>query len=198
MLFNGKRVYVAAKFQDKDRASNLASVIAAQGGIICSSWLTREYPEAETLAEKVQRTYEDAELDAREVAGCEVFILLDYKPVADHWKDGGLYSMSGDWAGMMSGGRFVELGIAIALGKFIIVEHKGGSIFDHLADIEGLSWISEVSLSSRSNVSTQLSSQSSRVLCLSAGSQTLESSTDASGSGSRSRRKTASDLPNRP
>lgn len=195
MLFSGKRVYVAAKFQDRDRASTLASVIAAQGGIICSSWLTRDYPTEESPAERAKRTFEDAETDAREVAGCEIFVLLHYTPSG--WKDG-LYKSADQWAGVLSGGRFVELGIAIALGKFIIVEHKGGSIFDHLADIEGIQWISEVSLSSRSNVSTQLSSQSSRVLCLSAGSQTLESSTDASGSGSRSRRKTASDLPNRP
>lgn len=92
------KIYIAGS--DQAKAKELASELAAHGHTVVSSWLEKEFKRTHEHSEAERKAI--AEEDAREVASCDCLVLL-----------GGV--------GLVPGGMYVELGVALGLGKHIII-----------------------------------------------------------------------------
>lgn len=103
------KVYIAAPYPLRDDAIALMAEIESAGAVVTSSWL-RHHDEL---------TDHFARVDLADVAGADV--LVAWNPAG--WKDTG------------TGGRHVEFGYAIALGKHIVLLGPPSNIFHHLSDV---------------------------------------------------------------
>ncbi len=95
------KVYIAAA--DKDRAVLLAECLLEAGHEITSSWICQAFKR--TQQHPATERAEIAWRDFRDVRECDALVLLDSEPC-------------------VPGGKFVEAGIALALGKRVIVASR--------------------------------------------------------------------------
>jgi hypothetical protein len=107
------KVYIAAPWEEQPRGKLLAFALERAGLVVTSRWLEAS---RETL------TDEWATNCLHDVAGADV--LVAYNPET--------------WARTGTGGRHVELGFALALGKLVLVVGARTNIFHHLAGVECL------------------------------------------------------------
>ena len=98
-------VYLAARYQERDRIEELAGKLRQDGIEVASHW--HWGPEYTDLAEAAQR-------DRADIERADALVLFTQEPEA------------GDWP---TGGRHVEFGMALALGKKTIVAGPAENIF---------------------------------------------------------------------
>lgn len=104
------KVYIAAPYPMRDAAITLMQRLETQGVEVTSRWLKAP----DTLSDA------HAQKDLQDVARADV--LLAFNP--DGWTDRG------------TGGRHVELGYALALGKPILLVGERSNIFHHLSTVK--------------------------------------------------------------
>lgn len=107
------KVYVAARWEDKAEAAAVANALASEGHEIVSSWL--EEPDDNKTALDAAGKAMVAQRDLREIAGCQVIVILSYP------------HMHRD----TTGGKHVELGAALVLGKAIVLVGARENIFHY-------------------------------------------------------------------
>lgn len=100
------KIYIAAPYPLRDMAIVMMQVLEQHGHEVTSRWLR----EPDNFCDK------HALKDLDDVAASDVLLALNYSG----WEEKG------------TGGRHVELGYALALGKRVIVYGKRSNIFHHL------------------------------------------------------------------
>lgn len=115
------KVYIAARYSRKHEVGGIASKLRKMGFEVVSTWHKEVHVPSVQLAKikpKTLRTY--AERDLLEVRECEVLLFLS----------------ESDQAYNRRGGRHVEFGYALALGKGIAVVGPHENIFHHLKGVQ--------------------------------------------------------------
>jgi hypothetical protein len=100
------KVYIAAPYPLRDEAVVVMHALEAAGHIITSRWL--KAPD--------ELNDEHARKDLDDVANAEVLLAMN----------------AAGWENIGTGGRHVELGYALALGKKIVMIGERSNIFHHL------------------------------------------------------------------
>lgn len=103
------RVYIAAPFQERQQAQALMAKIEAAGISVTSSWLKQD----DELSDQFARQ------DLKDVAYADALVALN----PDGYADRG------------TGGRHVEFGYALALGKRIVLVGARTHIFHYLSEV---------------------------------------------------------------
>lgn len=111
------KVYIAAPFPIRDRAVSVMHVLELKGIEVTSRWLKAP----DTM------TDEHARKDLDDVAAADVLLALN----PDGWEERG------------TGGRHVELGYALALGKPVLLVGERSNIFHHLACVTQIDEIAD-------------------------------------------------------
>lgn len=116
-----KKIYLAASWIRQLEISSIAHELRNIGVDVISSWIdeTGEDP----IVGKRKRLTENAIRDLSEVRACDVFVRFADVLV-------GLVP-----ATLATGGRMVEMGVALALGKPVYLVGFEQNIFDHLPQI---------------------------------------------------------------
>jgi nucleoside 2-deoxyribosyltransferase len=111
------RVYLAARYSRKNEISKLVPVFGTHGLSVCSRWLREtESPDCKLsdFSPEVCRNF--AEVDWEDIEACDTFVFFSEDPLV----------------GTPRGGRHVELGLALGLGKRVVVIGKHENIFHFL------------------------------------------------------------------
>jgi nucleoside 2-deoxyribosyltransferase len=123
------KVYLAAAYQRKDEIRAAAEYLEGRGFEITSSWIREEYSPAidiRTLPGGINQVI--AGKDIEEIQNSDALIFFpepqDKQPPR--------------------GGRHVEFGIALALGKRVIVVGERENIFHHLPQVEVVQFLDHV------------------------------------------------------
>jgi nucleoside 2-deoxyribosyltransferase len=103
------KVYIAAPYPYREQAIRVMRMLETQGIDVTSRWLKAP----DTM------TDEHARKDLEDVARADVLLALN----PDGWEEKG------------TGGRHVEFGYALALGKAIVLVGERSNIFHHLAHV---------------------------------------------------------------
>ena len=103
------KVYIAAPYPLKERAARMARVLALKGIEVTSRWLTQPNPNSDA----------GARMDLEDIAAADALLALN----PEGWEEKG------------TGGRHVELGYALALGKPILLVGERSNIFHHLTSV---------------------------------------------------------------
>lgn len=96
--------YLAAPYSERKRALEVLRELELNGVEVTSTWLT---------AAEHEMSDEWAQIDLADVARADVFVALNFM----------------DWTECGRGGRHVELGYALALGKRIVLVGERSNIF---------------------------------------------------------------------
>lgn len=115
------KIYIAGGYFKKDYFKEVANCLEAEFGVeITSSWLNEQWPPNTTLDQ-----VEDSELrsfavqDCADIQRADVFMLFSSDPKVP----------------TVRGGRHVEMGIALALGKAIWVIGPKENVFHYIPGI---------------------------------------------------------------
>jgi nucleoside 2-deoxyribosyltransferase len=100
------RAYIAAPYPERDQAIRIMRMLELQGIEVTSTWLRSP----DTLSD------EHARVDLADVARADVLVALN----PESWNERG------------TGGRHVEFGYALALGKPIVLVGERSNIFHYL------------------------------------------------------------------
>jgi nucleoside 2-deoxyribosyltransferase len=111
-----KKIYLSAAHSRRIEASELAEELLAVGVYVHSSWL---WIDDAISSEKFLR--DRAYADIREIQDCDIFVRLSDKDCTKFVP-----------AGLVSGGRMFETGLAWALGKPIYIVGGPQNLFDRL------------------------------------------------------------------
>ena len=106
--------YIAAPFKRKREALEVARELEGMGIESNARWLTA-HPDSDDPVELGRQ----AEDDLRDVAAADIFILLNYK----------------GWLMEGQGGKHVETGYALAMGKPVYLVGKRWNVFHYLPHI---------------------------------------------------------------
>lgn len=112
------KIYVAAPYPDRDSAIVVMHMLEAQGHVVTSRWLKSP----DELAD------EHARKDLDDVAEADVLLAINGR----------------DWENAGTGGRHVELGYAIALGKEIVLMGRRSNIFHYLSCVRVIERIEDL------------------------------------------------------
>ena len=107
------RVYLASRLKRRHELNRYRLALEACGVVVTSRWLTAELPDEPT--EDIRRQL--AEIDREDVQQADVLVLF-----TEPDRDGG-------------GGRHVEFGLALGLGKRIIVVGEVENLFQRLPEV---------------------------------------------------------------
>lgn len=117
------RAYLAAAYSRRERIQKVAEYLESMGVEIVSTWLQETYSptvDIRTLPGGINQAL--AEKDVEEIRSCDVLIFFaedqDQQPPR--------------------GGRHVEFGMALALGKRVVVVGDRENIFHHLPMVEAI------------------------------------------------------------
>lgn len=113
------RIYIAAPYPLRHEAIQVMQRLEADGHTVTSRWLKRES----------QMSHEEATNDLADVAAADVLLAL-HPP---------------DWHERGKGGRHVELGYAVALGKTVVLWGQRTNQFHHLRQVRTISSLDELS-----------------------------------------------------
>jgi nucleoside 2-deoxyribosyltransferase len=103
------KVYIAAPYPERAAAQQVMHRLNDSGIEVTSTWLVQE--------DKLEDQY--ARLDLADVARADVLVALNLPG----------YENAG------TGGRHIEFGYALALGKLIVLVGARSNIFHHLSDV---------------------------------------------------------------
>lgn len=116
-------VYIAAPYEARKAAVALAAVVESLGCSLCASWLTPEHNDDGKNSPLGDVPVVHALEDLEDVLACDIFIVLNPKG----------FERSG------TGGRHVELGVAIATRKPIILIGERTNVFHFLPSVVQIS-----------------------------------------------------------
>ncbi|TXH56348.1 MAG: hypothetical protein E6Q97_06580 [Desulfurellales bacterium] len=142
MTRESNAVYLAGKFQDREKIKELAQALRASGFKVMSSWHDVEYNMDETAETRQRRITSDAERDLGEIYWSGIFILL---PKMSSWEEDKMYA-KGSIAGPESSGRYTELGYAFAIGCKVLVVGEHANIFTRLATVQRFATVDDLLL----------------------------------------------------
>lgn len=100
------RIYIAAPYPERKRAVEVGRQLEQMGHQVTSRWLTIFDQEG----------HYGAMMDLEDIIACDVLLALN----AEEWRNKG------------SGGRHIEFGYALALGRSLVILGARTSIFHHL------------------------------------------------------------------
>jgi nucleoside 2-deoxyribosyltransferase len=103
------KVYIAAPYSKRDETIEVMQRLEERGIAVVSRWLRELDPESHAAALR----------DLEDVANADVLFFLQPK----------------GWEKLGAGGRHVEMGYAIALGKEIVMFGEKSNVFHHLRGI---------------------------------------------------------------
>lgn len=150
------RIYLAARYSRRDELKGVAEVLRQRGHVITSRWLETDWvsrPDSSTAAPPEYRE-KYAVIDAQDVAVAELVVSFTEPPAGKcldcdglgvvFWpsEDGGSPPMQCPkchGVGRIDsgrGGRHVEFGLALGLGKRVIVIGHQENLFHHLPQVE--------------------------------------------------------------
>ena len=114
------KVYLAARYSEKNKMSAQADIFKSRGIIVTSTWLE----EAHSPDVQMSEIHTDlltcyAENDLRDVIAADWLVFSSVEPTTP----------------TVRGGRHVEFGYALAMNKHILVVGPKENIFHHLSDI---------------------------------------------------------------
>lgn len=109
-------IYIAAPFHAREEARELKDLLEAAGHVVTSTWITSHLDNYADLSS--EELSHEANHDAEGVGRCEILILLN---------NAGLSTM---------GGMHVELGLAIAWNKRVMIIGEPSNLFHHLPGIK--------------------------------------------------------------
>lgn len=113
----GHRIYLAGRYSRKEFFAGLAADLSERGHIITAQWLTEPHgPEATLDSISQADLIKYANIDITEIRHCDTFLFMSEDPLK----------------GTPRGGRHVEFGYALALGKRIVVYGPKENIFHYL------------------------------------------------------------------
>lgn len=113
------RWYIASPWVNRAKARLVRSDLLAMGHSVSSAWL--DGPDTGSLPNDRMVAISEALADEREVRGCEGLLTLTVP-------------------GTEGTGHIAEFGMALILGKFLVVAGPVKSIFHHRADFIFASW----------------------------------------------------------
>lgn len=111
-------VYIAAPYQLKGEAEVLADLLSQRKVSVTSSWLHMDSTDCD----------DHARLDLADIRSSDALVALNPK----HWSTSG------------TGGRHVELGYALALGKKVFLFGSRSNVFHYLSEINVYDSIEEL------------------------------------------------------
>lgn len=113
------KIFLSSRYSRKEELKDIRDYLRSNGYEVCSRWLDTDWSETERDAiyssvcpPEHRREY--AQIDVDDVKECDVFISFTEEPKSSS-----------------RGGRHVELGVAIALEKKIIVIGPRENLFHH-------------------------------------------------------------------
>lgn len=106
------KIYIAAPYPYRDEAIQVKNLLEAEGHTITSRWLIEE----DEMCDK------DARKDLEDIRAAEALLAINPP----------------EWANRGTGGRHVELGYALALGKIIVLAGARTSMFHFISDVQVL------------------------------------------------------------
>lgn len=126
------KVYLCSRYSRRDQMRAFRATLVEQGHEVTSRWLDTEWDRAEKGSSAAPPEYREkyALIDYEDVQACEVIVAFTEAP-----GDGG------------RGGRHVEFGMAVALGKKLLVVGHRENIFHHLPQVnfvEGTEFVPDV------------------------------------------------------
>lgn len=122
-------IYIAARYSRRREAVKLAKQLESRGHTVTARWLEGDHRlPREADENRASRWSKLATDDFEDVEGCDVLIFLS-EP-----KDGS----------STRGGRHVEVGLALAWGRRVIIVGRRENIFHWLPQVEVVSEIEEV------------------------------------------------------
>ena len=114
------RVYLAARYSRKNEIKALIPVFGAHGISVGSRWLNETISPDSTLADcSPEYLEEQASADLEDIEACDTFVFFSEDPLV----------------GTPRGGRHVEFGYALRLGKKIAVIGRPENIFHFLPGV---------------------------------------------------------------
>jgi nucleoside 2-deoxyribosyltransferase len=114
------RVYLAARYSRKDEISKLVPLFGAHGISVCSRWLHEtSSPGAELTDLSPEFCRETAEVDLEDIEMCDTLVFFAEDPLV----------------GTPRGGRHVEMGFALGIGKRIAVVGNPENIFHFMPGV---------------------------------------------------------------
>lgn len=111
------RVYLASRFSRREEMVRYAEELKARGHEVDARWLTDPHHRVSGRHEDAEFNAGLAEHDYEDISKCDVLILFNDK-------DGG------------RGGRYVELGLALAWGKRVMLVGERTNVFTFLGRVE--------------------------------------------------------------
>ena len=123
------KIYLAAQYHRRDDMKVVAEELRRAGHIVTASWLDETEPPDVTLDQCTEHflTY-TAEQDMDDIRRADIFVLFSVDPLLP----------------TVRGGRHVEMGYALGLGKPVYVVGPKENIFYYLPGLKHFSCISEL------------------------------------------------------
>lgn len=126
------RAYLAAAYSRRERIQKVAAYLESKGVEIVSTWLQETYSptiDIRTLPGGINQAL--AEKDIEEIRSCDTLIFFAEEQDAQPPR----------------GGRHVEFGVALGLGKRVVVVGAKENIFHHLPLVEVIPSITDLKVS---------------------------------------------------
>jgi nucleoside 2-deoxyribosyltransferase len=121
------KVYLAAKYSMKEDMQHVAAIFKSKGIGITSSWLNEPHSPSSTLADvDVKHLRKFALQDIEDIKAADAVVLFSIDPLIP----------------TVRGGRHVETGIAIALGKPLFIIGPEENVFHFLPQVTHFTTIS--------------------------------------------------------
>jgi nucleoside 2-deoxyribosyltransferase len=135
------KIYLAGPFTDRDKLQDVADQLKGLGHEITSSWLYGSEQIPESMTDNVKdyvtgKTHHDE--------SWSVFGKIATNDIEDVREADTLVKFHTDDLEYRSGGKFVEMGVALGLGKGVIIVGAPEQVFDwyptvaHVADVDML------------------------------------------------------------
>ena len=115
------RVYLAARYSRKNEIAALIPVFGAHGISVCSRWLREPHPPDIKLCEVSPKFCRDtAQIDLEDIEACDTLVFFAEDPLV----------------GTPRGGRHVEMGFALGIGKrIVVIGAEKENIFHYLPQV---------------------------------------------------------------
>ena len=123
------KVYLAARYTQKEEMKTVREILRKAGVMCTSSWLNEPHTPGTTLDQVLDTDLcEFAQQDMDDIRRCDLFVLFSVDPLLP----------------TVRGGRHVETGYALGLGKPVYVVGPRENIFHYLPGVKHFTCISEL------------------------------------------------------
>jgi nucleoside 2-deoxyribosyltransferase len=124
-----KKIYLAAKYSQKEEMLVVRKLLYKAGLLCTASWLNEPHAPGTTLDQVTENDLcEFAQQDMDDIRRCDIFVLFSVDPLQP----------------TVRGGRHVETGYALGLGRPVHVVGPKENIFHYLPGVKHFTCISEL------------------------------------------------------